>query len=153
VIIAANQDNLFRRLAEAMDKPELADDPRYASHRARAENTEELDGIIGEWTGRHDAQEIDSVLNAAGVVCGPIYTVKDIFEDPHFAARDMLLRHDDPELGPFVGPGVVPKFSATPGAVRWPGTTQEGSHNREVYGELLGLSGEEIDALEEEGSL
>ena len=151
VIIAANQDTLFRRLADVMGRPELAEDERFATHAARARNGEELDSIIAEWAQDRDAEEIDRVLNEAGVVCGPIYTVADIFEDPQYRAREMLLAHDDPEIGPFVGPGIVPKFSHTPGAVRWPGTSDEGSHNRDVYGGLLGLSDGDIDSLRAEG--
>jgi formyl-CoA transferase len=151
VIIAANQDTLFRRLCEVIGRPELAHDPRYATHNARNEHEEELDRIIADWAAEHDADEIDRVMNEAGVVCGPIYTVADIFEDPQFQARDMLLPHEDPELGSFIGPGVVPKFSRTPGGVRWAGTGDEGSHNRDVYGGLLGVSDEELDRLEREG--
>ena len=99
VVIAANADNVFRRLCEAMGQPELADDERFATHLARGDNQEELEGIVAEWAGRHDAAEIDRVLNDAGVICGPIYTIADIFEDPHFQARDMLLEHNDPEFG------------------------------------------------------
>jgi formyl-CoA transferase len=151
VVIAANADNVFRRLCEAMGRPELADDERYSTHLARGDHQEELEGIVAEWAGRHDAAEIDRVLNQAGVICGPIYTIADIFEDPHFRARDMLLEHVDPEFGPYIGPGIVPKLSETPGAVRWSATWEEGSHNREVYGELLGLSDDELATLKEEG--
>jgi crotonobetainyl-CoA:carnitine CoA-transferase CaiB-like acyl-CoA transferase len=151
VVIAANADNVYRRLCEAMGRPELADDERYSTHLARGDHQEELEAIVAEWAGRHDAAEIDRVLNQAGVICGPIYTIADIFEDPHFRARDMLLEHVDPEFGPYIGPGIVPKLSETPGAVRWSATWEEGSHNREVYGELLGLSDDELATLKEEG--
>ena len=100
---------------------------------------------------QHDAAEIDRVLNEAGVVCGPIYTVADIFDDPQYAAREMLVEHVDPEFGQYVGPGIVPKFSETPGAVRWSGTWEDGSHNEEVYGGLLGLSDAELGRLREDG--
>ena len=151
VVIAANQDAVFRRLCEAMGQPELADDPRFATHLARGENERTIDAIITEWAAQHDAHEIDRILNEAGVVCGPIYTVADIFEDPQFEARDMLLEHVDPEFGAYVGPGIVPKFSETPGAVRWSGTWEEGSHNEEIYCGLLGLSTSELGALREDG--
>ena len=75
---------------------------------------------------RSDAAEIDRVLNEAGVICGPIYTIADIFEDPQFQARDMLLEHEDPEFGDYIGPGIVPKFSETPGEVRWSATVGGG---------------------------
>ena len=93
------------------------------------------------------------MLNEAGVICGPIYTIADIFEDEQFRAREMLLEHDDPEFGEYIGPGIVPKLSETPGEVRWSATWEEGSHNEEVYGGLLGLSDDELAGLEEEGVL
>ncbi len=151
VVIAANADNVFRRLCEAIGRPELADDPRFATHLARGDNQDEIEGIVAEWAGRHDAGEIDSVLNEAGVICGPIYTIADIFEDPQYRAREMLVEHVDPEFGPYIGPGIVPKLSRTPGAVRWSATWEEGSHNAEVYCGLLGLSSDELEALREEG--
>ena len=105
MVIAANADKVYRRLCEAMGMPELADDERFSTHLARGDNQEELEGIIAEWAGRHDADEIDRVLNEAGVICGPIYTIADIFEDPQFRAREMLLEHVDPEFGPVHRPG------------------------------------------------
>ncbi len=151
MVIAANADAVFRRLCEAIGQPELADDPKYATHLARGENQEELEGIVAEWARRHTAAEIDRILNDAGVICGPIYTIADIFEDEQFRARDMLVEHVDPEFGSYVGPGIVPKFSETPCEVRWSATWDEGSHNRDVYGGLLGLSDDELARLKEEG--
>jgi crotonobetainyl-CoA:carnitine CoA-transferase CaiB-like acyl-CoA transferase len=153
IVIAANADGVFRRLCEAMGQPELADDPRFSTHLARGENQEEIEGIISEWAAARRAAEIDRVMNEAGVICGPIYTIADIFEDPQFQAREMLIKHVDPEFGEYVGPGIVPKFSDTPCEVRWSATWEEGSHNRDVYGGLLGLSDADLDELKEEGVL
>jgi formyl-CoA transferase len=153
VVIAANADKVFGRLCAAMGRPELAEDPRFVTHLARGENQSELEGIVSEWAGRHSAAEIDRVLNDAGVICGPIYTIADIFEDAQFRARDMLIEHQDPEFGAYLGPGIVPKFSETPGKVRWSATWEEGSHNGDVYGGLLGLSDEELAGLKEQGVL
>ena len=151
MVIAANNDNLFRRLCDAMGRPELADDTRFATHAARGANQEEIEGIVADWARERDAAEIDRVLNEAGVVCGPIYTVAEIFQDPQYGTREMLVEHVDPEFGPYVGPGIVPKFSETPGAVRWSGTWEHGSHNEEVYCGLLGLSDAELGRLREDG--
>ena len=153
MVIAANADNVFRRLCAAIGQPELADDPRFATHLARGDNQEEIEGIVAGWAARHTAGEIDEILNEAGVICGPIYTIADIFEDPQYRAREMLVTHVDPEFGEYVGPGIVPKLSRTPGAVRWSATWEEGSHNREVYGDLLGLDDEELARLRAEGVL
>jgi formyl-CoA transferase len=153
MVIAANADKVFRRLCSAMGLPEVADDPRFATHVARGDNQEELEGIVADWARRHTAAEIDRLLNDAGVVCGPIYTIADIFADEHFQAREMLVKHHDPEFGEYVGPGIVPRFSETPGDVRWSATWEEGSHNGDVFGGLLGLSEDELAELKEQGVL
>lgn len=153
MVIAANADKVFRRLCEAIGRPELADDERFATHLARGDNQEEIEGIVAEWAARYTAKEIDEILNEAGVICGPIYTIADIFDDPQYRAREMLVTHVDPEFGEYVGPGIVPKLSRTPGGVRWSATWEEGSHNREIYGDLLGLADEELERLSAEGVL
>ena len=151
VVIAANQDNVFRRLCEAMGRPELADDPLYSTHLARGANQEQIEQVVADWAAQHDAREIDALLNEFGVVCGPIYTIADIFEDPQFRAREMLVEHEDPDFGTYVGPGIVPKFSRTPGEVRWSARWEEGSDNREIYRDLLGLSETELEDLRDGG--
>ena len=153
MVIAANADKVFGRLCEAMGQPELAERrevrdpprPRRAPGGARGHRRR---------VGRPPRRGRDRpVLNDAGVICGPIYTIADIFEDEQFRAREMLLEHDDPEFGAYIGPGIVPKFSETPGEVRWSATWEEGSHNQDVYGGLLGLSDDELAGLKEEGVL
>ncbi len=151
LVIAANQDTVFRRLCKVMGRPDLADDPRYATHVARADNQDELEAHIAAWASELTAAEIAEALNAEGVVCGPIYSIADIFADPHFREREMLVDHEDPELGSFVGPGVLPKFSATPGGVRWTGRWEMGADNAAVFGELLGLDEDNLSQLEERG--
>lgn len=151
VVIAANADGVFRRLCEAIGMPELVDDPRFKTHIARGRNQEEIEGIVREWAAEHDAEEIDRILNEANVICGPIYTIADIFDDQHFWEREMLIKQDDPELGELVAPGVIPKFADTPGKVRWSAAWEEGSHNQEVFGEMLGIADVELDDLKDEG--
>jgi len=134
-----------------MGRPELADDERYATHTARGERQDELDALIAAWAAEHDAAELDAKLNEAGVVAGPVYTIADIFADPHFRSRDMLVEHADDDLGPVVGPGVVPKLSRTPGSVRWSGPWAMGRDNADVLGEIAGVDGGELADLEERG--
>ena len=154
VVIAANQDTVFRRLCTAMGKPELADDERFADHVARGRNQDELDVIIGQWAAQRAPGDIIDTLGAAGVICGPINTVAEVVTDPQFRARGMLVEHYDEAAGRSVlGPGVVPVLSATPGGVRSAGPARPGQHNGEIFGELLGLSAEEIAELTEQGVL
>jgi formyl-CoA transferase len=151
VVIAANSPNLWVRLCRAIGREDLIEDERFATHVARGANMTELDEIIGGWVAEHDAGEVDALLNEAEVVCAPVYTVADIFRDPHYAARQMIVRMHDPVLGELAAPGITPKLSATPGAARFTGSTVLGAHNDEVYGELLGLGGAELDHLREQG--
>jgi crotonobetainyl-CoA:carnitine CoA-transferase CaiB-like acyl-CoA transferase len=150
IIVAGNADNVFRRLAEAMRKPELADDPRYVTHLSRAANADALDETISEWTRELTAADVEAALEAAAVPCCKIYSEADIVADQHFWAREMLLRLQDGDLGELVIPGVVPKLSATPGSVRWlaPGL---GEHNQDVFVGDLGLSEDELASLRADG--
>jgi formyl-CoA transferase len=144
---------VFRRLCEAMGRPELADDERFSTHLERGRHQKEIEAIVSQWSATRSAREIDELLNAVGVVCGPVYTIADIFRDPQYQEREMLVDHHDPEIGRFVGPGIVPKLSGTPGAVKWSGPWEPGSHNDEIYQGLLGLSEGELAELRDEGVL
>ena len=150
MVIAANADGVFIRLCAAMGTPELAEDPRFVDHTVRGENDSAIDAIVGAWAARHTAQQIDDILNAAGVVCGPVYTIADIMDDPQFKAREMIVTMSDPHLGEFAAPGIVPKLSATPGTVRWAGPPEPGFHNDEVYRDVLKLDAKAIAALRDE---
>ena len=120
VVIAANHDTLWHRLAELIGHPELADDPRFATHTARGEHQAELDDVIAAWAIEHTAAELDRIVNAAGVVCAPVNSVAEIAADPFFRERELLVTVEDEVHGPMSVPGVVPKLSATPGSVRSP---------------------------------
>jgi formyl-CoA transferase len=146
VLVAANQDTVFRRLAAVMARPELADDPRYASHSARGEHQVELDGLIAGWTATLDADRLLAALEEAGVPAGRIYRAADMLADPHYQARQAIVRLADPELGEIAMQNVAPRLSATPGRVAWPGPAL-GQHYREVYQGLLGLPDEEVERL------
>ena len=150
VVIGANADTVFARFAEATGHPEWAEDERYATHNARGENQEELDSMISGWTKEHTVDEVLEVLKEAGVPASKVFTAQDMVEDPHYAARENVVTVQDPEIGPFPMQNVVPRLVETPGKVRWTGPAL-GQHNDEVYGEVLGLSEEEREALRERG--
>ena len=151
VLIAANSDPLFRKLAALMGKPELADDPRYVGNQARVANSAALDGEIGAWTARHDAAELERLLEAADVPATRAYTIADCAADPQFQHRGMVREVEDAQLGPVLHPGIVPLLPEDPGAVRWAGSPV-GAHTEEVLAGLLGLSAAEIAALRQEGT-
>ena len=152
VAIGGNSDAIFKRLMEAIGRPELGGDPRYATNADRTEHADELDALIEGWVEGRPTEEIIGVLDAANVPVGPIYTVEDIVEDEQYEACEMLPEVEVEGVGPVKMPGLVPKLSATPGAVEWYGGAL-GAHNKEVYGGLLGLSAEEIQALYEDGTI
>lgn len=152
VIIAANQDTVFRRLCGAMGRPDLADDPRFVDHSARGANQDAIDGIIAEWAAERTAEELRGVLEDAGVVVGPVNTVADVVRDEQFLARGMLVPHTVPGVDDTVlGPGVVPVLEQTPGSVRRGGSPEPGWDNRAVYSELLGLDDERLADLADRG--
>jgi crotonobetainyl-CoA:carnitine CoA-transferase CaiB-like acyl-CoA transferase len=151
VLIAANADNVFRRLCEVMQQPDLASDSRFATHTARGENQAEIDGIVAAWTSHFDSKSLVSLLDDAGVPAGPIYTAREIANDPHFMARGMIKKLMLDEGIEFPMPGVVPVLKESPGSVRWAGSAAPGSHNAEVFGELLGLTAADIEQLQADG--
>lgn len=150
VQIAAGGNNIWPRLAAAMGREDLATDKRYARGKDRNSRADELEGLVKEWVGRHTYAEVESTLVAANVPVGGIYTADQIVDDPHYAARENIVTIDDPQLGPFPMPNVVPKLSGTPGRVNAAGP-ELGAHNEEILSGLLGRSIEEIDELSTEG--
>lgn len=162
VIIAANQDTLWARLAAAMGRPELAGDPRFATHAARGDHQDELDDMIGEWAAGYPAAELIAVLDKFEVVTGPVNTVAEVMTDPQFSARGIFVDHLDPSTAPgdagydpepVKGVGVVPRLSETSGGVRWGGPSRPGTHTDEVLREILGLDGDELARLRGEGTI
>jgi formyl-CoA transferase len=146
VVIAANADAVFARLATAMGRPEWAADPRYATHAARGIRQAELDGEIAEWSVRHAAAHILALLRAHAVPVGLINTAPDIAADDHIAAREMIVRLAAGFERAVPMAGVVPKLSRTPGAIRSVGP-ELGEHTDAVLRELAGLDAAEIAAL------
>jgi formyl-CoA transferase len=152
VVIAANQDTVFRRLCAAMERPELATDDRFVNHVARGRNQDELDKIIGDWASERQPDDVIATLSDAGVISGPINTVAEVVEDPQLRARGMIADHWDERIQRTVlGPGVVPVLSATPGTIRSAGPATPGQHNDEIYLGLLGKTEAQLETLRTEG--
>jgi crotonobetainyl-CoA:carnitine CoA-transferase CaiB-like acyl-CoA transferase len=145
--IGANGDGIFRRFSAAIGRPEWLVDPRFATNQARREHAQQLDRLIGEWVGARPLAESMEILAQAGVPAGPVYSVEDIAADPQYQARDMLVDVADPRLGHLLMPGIVPRLSRTPGAIRWAGPDL-GAHTAEVLAELLGPVASEGDQSE-----
>ena len=150
LLVAANQDTVFRRLAQAMGQPGLAIDPRYATHAARGDHQPELDALINDWTRTVDLEPLQALLEEHGVPCGLIYTAPDMLKDPHFKAREAIVDVAHPVFGSLKMQNVAPRLSATPGAVRHAGPDL-GEHNTEVLGGLLGIDPATQDAWRAKG--
>lgn len=146
ILIAGNADSVFARLCAAMERPELATDERYATHGARGERMEELDALIGDWTAQHSGDELLAILEEHAVPAGRIYTAADMLTDPHYLAREMVLRATSHQGWNVPMTGIVPKFSATPGAVRHPGP-RLGQHTEAVLRDVAGIDATEIADL------
>jgi crotonobetainyl-CoA:carnitine CoA-transferase CaiB-like acyl-CoA transferase len=151
VIIAGNGDSIFRRLMQAIGRDDLADDPRLKSNDGRVAHDGLLDRAISDWTSRRNAAEVFSVLEAAEVPCSRIFTAADIVADPHYLAREMILNTELPDGTPVKMPGITPRLSKTPGAVRWLGPSL-GEHTMEVL-TRLGIDRHEIERLKSIGAI
>ena len=152
ILIAANSEPLFARLAALIGRPDITTDPRFKGNQARVQNAEALDATIGAWTTRLTAAEADQRLTEADIPCTQIYTAAECGADPQFRQRGMVREVEDPQFDghPILHAGVVPHVPEMPGAVRWPGPAV-GAHTDEVMGELLGLPSAEVEALRQEG--
>jgi crotonobetainyl-CoA:carnitine CoA-transferase CaiB-like acyl-CoA transferase len=149
VVIAGNSDAIFRRLMKAIGRDDLGEDPELARNEGRVKYNDQLDAAISAWTGGRTLDEVLSLLEAAEVPAGRVYTAADIVEDPHYQAREMIERHTMPDGQPIDLPGIVPKLSQTPGQTRWVGP-QLGAHTEEVLASL-GIGAEEFQRLRDSG--
>jgi len=145
-VIGANQDTVFRRLAAAMRMPDLAEDPRYATHVARGERQVELDAIIAEFTRGVDAEALEKLMEDAGVPAGRIFRAPEIMADRHVQARNAIIRVLHPEYGELAMQNVAPRLSDTPGEVRHAAPAL-GADTASVLQDMLGLGAEERAAL------
>lgn len=149
--VGGNGENVFRRLAQAMGRPELADDPRFCDNRARVAHIVELDEIIGAWVAGQPLATTQALLDEAGVPAGPVMSIADIAANEQYQARGMIASVPDERLpeGSATLQGIIPTLTDTPGAINWAGGDL-GADNTYVYREVLGLSAEELERLASE---
>ncbi len=123
---------------------------KYAGHAERGQRQEELDDYIALWTAKHNADDLLEMMHEGGVPAGRIYRPKDMLVDPHFEAREAIVRVPDDQFGSLAMQNVVPKMSGTPGSIRWTGA-KLGEHNEDVYGNILGIDADQRADLEARG--
>jgi formyl-CoA transferase len=150
MVLSVSTDRVWQRMIVAIGHPEWGIDPRLATNPQRTLHADVVDDLVSGWFGEHTAEEAQRVLDEAGVPVSPIHSIADIFADPHYQARGDIVEPADPSIGPVPMPAVLPRFSRTPGSVRFVGP-ELGEHNAEIYGGLLGLSQAEQDQLRQEG--
>jgi formyl-CoA transferase len=150
ILIAANQDTVFRRLAGVMGQEALGRDPRYATHVARGERQGELDALISAWSATVPAAALEAMLEEGGVPAGRIYRAPEIIADPHVQARQAIIRVMHHEYGELAMQNVVPRLSDTPGAVRHAAPAL-GADTEAVFSELLGLDAAAMSGLRARG--
>ena len=146
VLIAANQDTVFKRLAQAMGRSELVNEPEYSTHVARGKHQQQLDALVGDWTRTKSRTEVLQLMEEFGVPAGLIYRVPEMLEDPHFNARQAIVSVPHPDFGDLRMQNVAPRLSETPGSVRTP-SPRIGEHNDEVYLRLLGVPAQRYEEL------
>ncbi|MBW2051135.1 MAG: CoA transferase [Deltaproteobacteria bacterium] len=149
LVINAGVPTLWSRIAHAMGKPELLEDPRFEGFE-RLRNQEQLYEIIAGWVKDLTADEALKILDEAKVPADIIRNIEDLAHDPHMRAREAVMEIDDPEKGKVLVPGVFPKLTKHPGEIKYLGI-KLGECNQEIYGDFLGLSSEEIKTLEKKG--
>jgi crotonobetainyl-CoA:carnitine CoA-transferase CaiB-like acyl-CoA transferase len=150
VLIAANNNATFERLLRAMQRDDLLADPRFADLRLRGQHAAELDALIADWTRGHSGAEVEALMIAAEVPASRVFTLVDVFKDPHFQAREMLIDVAHPLLGSTRQMGIVPRLSATPGHVRRTGP-EIGADSAAILAGELGYSPARIADLVERG--
>jgi crotonobetainyl-CoA:carnitine CoA-transferase CaiB-like acyl-CoA transferase len=143
VCVVAGSDANFARLCQAMDRPDLLDDPRWATLASRAEHADEINGIVTDWTLSRSAADVEERCIANGVPVATAYTAEDMLADPHMAARGDFVTVDDPVAGPHRQQAPYPRLDGRPPVAPAPAPTL-GQHNHEVWCDLVGLSSDEL---------
>jgi crotonobetainyl-CoA:carnitine CoA-transferase CaiB-like acyl-CoA transferase len=152
-MIGANNDGIFRRLAQAMGQPELADDPRYATHLARGRNQRELDERISAWTRTLTVDALDALMTAHSIPAGRVYRAPEMLADPPSQPREAIIEVETERFGKLKMQNAFPRLSETPSGVRSPAPARVGQHNHEVLGGLLGLAAADFERLAAAGTI
>jgi len=151
VVIGGNGDSIFKRLMNAIDRPDYADDPAMADNAGRVVHERAIDTAIASWCSARESKDVIAALEAVRVPVGPIYNVEDMFKDPHFQARglfeEITVGNDQVHI-----PAITPRLSETPGSTRWPGPPL-GAHSDTILRELLNKSDDDIAALRKAGTV
>ncbi|SFE54576.1 CaiB/BaiF CoA transferase family protein [Alteribacillus iranensis] len=148
VVLVTSSDSTFNRLAKAMNREDMLEDERFYTNSVRLEHFELTNGIVADWIKQFTRDELQDLLDEYGVPVSPINSIKDIFEDEHYKSRENIIEMDHPRLGKVKVPGIVPKFSETPGRIQR-GAPDLGEHNEDILTGLLDYSEEEIQQLKE----
>lgn len=149
IAIACTDDRIFARLATVMDQPALADAQHFGPKDKRLAARDEVNRLVAQWVGSLECEQVLARCNGGGVPAGRIYSIADIFDDPHYRARGNIGTHDS-RAGPIAVPEVLPKLLATPGEIKWLGQAL-GAQNEEIFCGLVGLTSAELDALRAQG--
>jgi crotonobetainyl-CoA:carnitine CoA-transferase CaiB-like acyl-CoA transferase len=150
IAIACTSDKIFARLAELRGEPEVAGEGKWGKIKDRERDRSEVDDWVVSWTQKHPLDVLIERCNKLDVPCGPVHSIAEIFEDPHYQARENIKFFKDPRVGEIAMPNVCPRLSDTPGSIEWLGPPL-GAHNDEIYKKLLGMSDREIGMLKDKG--
>ncbi len=150
VALSASAQPIAENVFRAIGKEELITDPRFKDNKSRLENVVELDSIVGSWIAEHDMDDVISTFNKSGAIIGPMYDMSQIFQDPHFAFRQSLVKVKDKDFGDVTMPNIVSRFSRTPGKIKHSGRGL-GEDNETVYQKYLGFSKEKLAELKSKG--
>jgi crotonobetainyl-CoA:carnitine CoA-transferase CaiB-like acyl-CoA transferase len=148
--VSTSADSVARRVMQLVGRPEIADEPWFATGKGRADHADLLDELVAGWIGARDADTVLAEFEAAGAAAFPVYDIVQVMDDPQYRALGTILPFEDDELGTVRLQNVMFRLSDTPGSIRWLGRPK-GSDTSGVLAEWLGLSGEDVDALRQEG--
>lgn len=149
VALSGSNPATARRIFEAIGRADMNDDPRFMDNQSRIKHADLIDEALQDWIGQHTRDEVLATFREADAPISPIYTHAELLEDPHFVARDTHVMIDDADLGEVKVQNVMPRFSKTPGEIRFSGP-DHGAHNLDVFAEI-GLTQKDLDELKQEG--